>query len=192
MLLNQLGKEASMVLKAISVIAAISLLLLSSSLAGSGALASLPGTDSQQDEIHGLGGLLSTSGISNQSPISGDPLKIKEHHPAHVKIFIGPASATLTGGNAPSTILTAYGFKSLTCTFTTSTDWTDTSLCGHGQTIAIVDAYDDPNIASDLQTFDTQFGLPSCPASSCFVKLEPQGTPNTNSGWALEISLDAE
>ncbi|WP_133120991.1 SpaA isopeptide-forming pilin-related protein [Candidatus Nitrosotalea bavarica] len=191
MLLSQLRKEASMVLKAISVITAISLLLLSSSLAGSGALASLPGTDSQQDEIHGPGGLLSTSGISNQSPISGDPLKIKEHHPAHVKIFIGPAATTLTGGNAPSTILTAYGFKSLTCAFTTTSDWTDPSLCGHNQIISIVDAYNDPNIASDLQTFDTQFGLPSCPANSCLIT-NLQGTPSTDSGWALETSLDVE
>ena len=31
---------------------------------------------------------------------------------------------------------------------------------GTGQTIAIVDAYDDPNIQADLNTFDTQFGLP--------------------------------
>ncbi len=32
---------------------------------------------------------------------------------------------------------------------------------GAGETIAIVDAYDDPNIQSDLNTFDTQFGLPA-------------------------------
>ena len=31
---------------------------------------------------------------------------------------------------------------------------------GSGQTIAIVDAYDDPNIAADLKVFDKQFGLP--------------------------------
>lgn len=59
---------------------------------------------------------------------------------------------------------------------------------GSGQTIAIVDAYDDPNIASDLNTFNSTFGLP--PAN--FTKATPQGLPNTNSGWALEISLDVE
>ncbi len=116
------------------------------------------------------------------------PREIDTHPPIHVKRFSG----TSPSGYFPQTIWTAYSFNKLTCTHTTSTDWTDTKLCGHGQTIAIVDAYDDPNIASDLQTFDSQFGLPSCPAGSCFVKLEPQGTPNTNSGWALEISLDVE
>ena len=33
---------------------------------------------------------------------------------------------------------------------------------GTGQTIAIVDAYNDPNIVSDLQVFDSQFSLPAC------------------------------
>ena len=32
---------------------------------------------------------------------------------------------------------------------------------GAGQTIAIVDAYNDPNIQADLNMFDTQFGLPA-------------------------------
>ena len=36
---------------------------------------------------------------------------------------------------------------------------------GPGETIAIVDAYNDPNIQSDLNTFDTQFGLPSTTVS---------------------------
>src|SRR5436190_243190 len=31
---------------------------------------------------------------------------------------------------------------------------------GTGQTIAIVEAYNDPNIHNDLSTFDSQFGLP--------------------------------
>src|ERR1700677_2579660 len=31
---------------------------------------------------------------------------------------------------------------------------------GTGQTIAIVDAYDDPNAASDLHAFDQEYGLP--------------------------------
>jgi subtilase family serine protease len=181
-----------MALKAISVISFISLLLLGSSLAGNGALASLPGTDIQQDEINGPGGLLSTSGLSIQSPNQGNPLQMKEHHPAHVKKFIGPLAVALSGGDAPATILSAYGFNNIGCTFTTTTDWTNPNLCGHGQTIAIVDAYNDPNIASDLTIFDTQFGLPACTvANGCFTT-NPQGTPSTDSGWALEISLDVQ
>jgi subtilase family serine protease len=65
------------------------------------------------------------------------------------------------------------------------------------QTIAIVDAYDDPNIAGDLNTYSTQFGLPLCNAANpCFRKVNQSGTagpyPQANSGWALEIALDVE
>ena len=149
-------------------------------------------TTDEQDEINGPGGLMSLAGISHAAnPHPSDPLKIKEHHPAHVKKFIGP-SVSLSGGDAPASIWTGYGFSSLGCTHSTTSDWTDPSLCGHGQTIAIVDAYDDPNVASDLQTFDTQFGLPACTvANGCFVKSAPGGI-RTDSGWAMEIALDVE
>jgi subtilase family serine protease len=56
-----------------------------------------------------------------------------------------------------------------------------------------VDAFNDPNIQSDLNTFDSQFGLPTCTTSNgCFTIATPQGAPRTNRGWALEISLDVE
>src|SRR5207253_5967612 len=58
-----------------------------------------------------------------------------------------------------------------------------------GQTIAIVDAYDDPTIAADLAYFDTQFGVSAPPS---FVKATPSGQPAYNSGWAGEIALDVE
>jgi len=66
------------------------------------------------------------------------------------------------------------------------------------QTIAIVDAYDDPKIASDLNAYSTQFGLPQCnSANPCFEKVNQSGNPagpfpQANSGWALEIALDVE
>jgi subtilase family serine protease len=65
---------------------------------------------------------------------------------------------------------------------------------GAGQIIAIVDAYDDPNIESDLGVFDSQFGLLACTTSNgCFQKIYAQGSkPATNAGWSLEISLDVE
>ncbi|MGN6665159.1 MAG: S53 family peptidase [Solirubrobacterales bacterium] len=67
-----------------------------------------------------------------------------------------------------------------------------------GQTIAIVDAYDDPSVASDLNAYSSQFGLPLCnSANPCFKKVNQSGSasgpfPKANSGWALEISLDVE
>jgi subtilase family serine protease len=64
------------------------------------------------------------------------------------------------------------------------------------QTIGIVDAYNDPNVESDLATYDSFYGLPSCTtANGCFEKVDQTGGtsyPRTNSGWALEISLDVE
>jgi len=64
------------------------------------------------------------------------------------------------------------------------------------QKIGIVDAYDDPNIAKDLATFDSNYSLPPCTvANSCLVKVNQTGGtkyPQSNSGWALEISLDVE
>lgn len=60
---------------------------------------------------------------------------------------------------------------------------------GAGQVIGIVDAYDDPNIASDLAYFTTTLGLPSCD----FQKIYAAGKkPKTNAGWALEMALDVE
>ena len=46
---------------------------------------------------------------------------------------------------------------------------------GPGQTVAIVDAYDDPNAESDLATYRSQYGLPACTtANGCFKKVEPE------------------
>jgi subtilase family serine protease len=67
---------------------------------------------------------------------------------------------------------------------------------GSGQTVAIVDAYDDPNAASDLAYYRSFFGLSPCGTSNgCFRKVDQTGGtsyPAGNSGWAQEISLDLE
>lgn len=177
--------------KLLSIIALFTLLT-ASSIAIPGVSAQGPAID--DDEVNRPGGILSATGLAHHPlvPVPANPLEIKAHPPAHIRKFIGPAAVTLSGGYAPQTIWAAYGLSSLKCTHVTSTDWTDPNLCGHGQTIAIVDAFDDPYIAGDLQTFDSQYGLPACTvANGCFVKSAPSGIKN-NSGWALEISLDVE
>jgi subtilase family serine protease len=85
---------------------------------------------------------------------------------------------------------------------------------GRGTTIAIVDSFGSDTIASDLNNFNTQFGLPHMcgePGVTCtsgmptFKTLEVQGSPPatpppSSSGtgqenhnlWALEVSLDVE
>lgn len=97
--------------------------------------------------------------------------------PIHLK---GNARSS-PSGLSPARARHAYGFDLL-------------ANQGAGQTIGIVDAFDDPNIESDLGVFNTTFGLPACTSGNgCFQKIYASGTkPNTNAGWALEISLDVE
>src|SRR3954452_14658106 len=63
-------------------------------------------------------------------------------------------------------------------------------------TVAIVDAYDDPNAEADVRVYRAQFGLPECTtASGCFRKVGQGGThtlPAPDPGWAQEISLDLD
>jgi subtilase family serine protease len=67
---------------------------------------------------------------------------------------------------------------------------------GSGQTVAIVDAYDDPNIESDLAVYSSMYGLLPCTtANGCFKKVNQTGGtsyPRKDAGWSLEISLDVE
>ncbi len=98
----------------------------------------------------------------------------------------------------PAQIRAAYGISAL-------------ALDRTGQTIAIVDAYDDPSINQALDVFDTQFGLTSYgptlydqygPASSFLTVLNQSGQatslPSTDpngpgtSNWAVEEALDVE
>jgi subtilase family serine protease len=66
------------------------------------------------------------------------------------------------------------------------------SMGGTG-TIAIIDAYDDATIEKDLAVFDAAFGLPDCTTKNgCLTKHMMAGSTKTNSGWALETSLDVE
>ena len=63
---------------------------------------------------------------------------------------------------------------------------------GTGQIVAIVDAYDNPNAASDLSTYRTEFGL----GTANFTKYNQDGQtsnyPTGNHNWGLEEDLDIE
>jgi subtilase family serine protease len=62
---------------------------------------------------------------------------------------------------------------------------------GGNGVIAIIGAYDDKTIETDLNIFNQQFHLPLCTtANGCFIK-HAMGTTG-NSGWAMETSLDVE
>jgi subtilase family serine protease len=67
-----------------------------------------------------------------------------------------------------------------------------------GPTVAIVDAFDDPNAESDLATYRAAWGLPPCTSSGsnlCFTKINQNGgttPPKADAGWAEEIALDLD
>jgi subtilase family serine protease len=68
---------------------------------------------------------------------------------------------------------------------------------GKGQTVALVDSYDDPTIESDLNTYRAYYGIPPCTtANGCFRKVNQDGEqgnyPIANPDWEPEIALDTE
>jgi len=101
---------------------------------------------------------------------------------------VAPDNSSPTG-LAPSVIEGVYGF-------------TSASGAGAGQTIALVDAYNDPSAAGDLNAFSAEYGLPlectgagSPPGCFDFTEVNQSGgslLPANDANWALEISLDIE
>lgn len=67
---------------------------------------------------------------------------------------------------------------------------------GAGQTIAIVDAFDNPHAAADLAVYRSAWKLPACTvANGCLRKVNQRGgktPPVADGGWGLEISLDLD
>lgn len=60
-------------------------------------------------------------------------------------------------------------------------------------TIAIIAAYDSPNILSDLNTFSKKFNLPECTSENiCFEERSLNTGTLPNSGWKMETALDVE
>ncbi len=112
--------------------------------------------------------------------------------------FVPPATpqggqGSFGGYFAPSDIQTAYGISGLLANGDN----------GAGETIALIDAFDDPSLVSstaanfstsDLHKFDVQFGLPDPPS---FKKVAQDGSTNypaasSKGGWDVEESLDVE
>lgn len=85
----------------------------------------------------------------------------------------------LVPGYHPVDLQTAYGLGS-----------------GGETTVAVIDAFDDPSVESDLAVYRTTFGLGQCTSSNgCFRKIDQQGGssyPAFNMGWSEEIAIDVE
>ncbi|MFJ4784165.1 peptidase S8 [Streptomyces sp. NPDC088794] len=95
------------------------------------------------------------------------------------------ADAATPSGYGPTDLQSAYGLTSAAASN------------GAGETIAIVDAYNDPNAEADLATYRSYYGLSACTtANGCFKKVSQTGSttslPASDTGWAEEISLDLD
>ncbi|MEU6090603.1 putative Ig domain-containing protein [Streptomyces sp. NPDC047085] len=71
------------------------------------------------------------------------------------------------------------------------------STGGSGMTVAIVDAYNDPNAEADLGTYRSTYGLSACTkANGCFKQVSQTGSttnlPTNDTGWAGEEALDLD
>jgi hypothetical protein len=117
---------------------------------------------------------------ASTSPKTASCLTLRRTDIASRKGVLGPTADP--GGYGPSALQSAYSLPS--------------GSAGASETVAIVDAFDDPSAEADLAVYRTQYGLPPCTtANGCFRKVDQRGGtdyPVPNSGWASEISLDVD
>ncbi len=123
--------------------------------------------------------------------------------PSVVPVCPGPAAAgnalchslmrTDKGGRNNNTTPSGYGPADLRAAYNIPA----LSNTGPIPTVAIVDAFDNPNAEKDLAVYRDHFNLPPCTtANGCFKKVNQDGIqgsyPRANIGWAQEISLDLD
>jgi subtilase family serine protease len=72
---------------------------------------------------------------------------------------------------------------------------------GAGQTVAVIDAYDDPDAAANLATYRSAWGQPACNTTTgagCLTKVNQNGKASPlpaaagSTGWATEESTDVD
>ncbi|MDF3141645.1 MULTISPECIES: S53 family peptidase [unclassified Streptomyces] len=121
----------------------------------------------------------------NSVRVTGGTTAFEKQRAAKDGITPKAGDATTPSGYGPSDLQDAYGLTSAAASN------------GDGETIAIVDAYDDPNAEADLAKYRSNYGLSACTtANGCFKKVGQTGSttslPSADSGWAQEISLDVD
>src|SRR5689334_25065904 len=100
--------------------------------------------------LAGAGGGAAASEKSAARVCPGSPIGTASCHALVVTDGVGnPNASTSPTGLSPGTIKSVYNYSL-------------SSTAGSGQTIAIVDAYEDPTAESDLATFNSQYALPPC------------------------------
>jgi hypothetical protein len=102
----------------------------------------------------------------------------------NVASHLGVVAGLTPAGYGPASLQSAYNLA------------TAAKFSGRGQTVALVDAFDDPNAESDLAVYRSQYHLPACTSGDgCFAKVNQTGGtsyPSPDPGWAVEMSLDLD
>jgi subtilase family serine protease len=111
---------------------------------------------------------------------------IKQHTEASLN---GHNPAPVGDGYGPSSLQSAYNLTSAS------------SSNGAGESVAVVDAYNDPNAVSDVATYRSSWGLPACDSTTgagCLSVVNQKGqasplpTNAGDTGWDVEESLDVD
>ena len=104
----------------------------------------------------------------------------------NVQPYTGVQPGLTPSGYGPAQLQSAYNLPS--------------STAGSSATVALVDAYDDPNAEADLAVYRSQYGLPACTTGNgCFKKVNENGATSplpspepSGQDWATEESLDID
>jgi subtilase family serine protease len=165
-----------------------------------------------------------SEGISTQqlTPQGLEEARNEHRHSRRVRDLTVPdaavtpmATSSVVSTYSPAQIRAAYGLSALPVTGATLTAAQAAQL-GAGQTIYIVNAKHNPNVAAELTAFNQKFGLPTCstqaiattatlplpvaPVSGCQLSIVyntaagamTSVVPAYDAGWATEISLDVQ
>jgi subtilase family serine protease len=104
----------------------------------------------------------------------------------HPQAFFGKRAPT-GDGYGPADLQSAYKLSSGTA--------------GAGQTVAVIDGYDDPDAATNLAAYRSAWGQPACNSSTeagCLTKVNQNGKASPlpkaagSTGWATEESTDVD
>lgn len=132
-------------------------------------------------------------GLSAPGPVSHRPACAAPHadHAGCLAIIDANGRGDpLTGKSATAAGLHPYNAAALQAAYKLPS-----AQRGHRQTIAIVDAYDDPHASADLAVYRKTNHLPGCAGLRCLRKVNQHGgasPPKASAGWALEESLDLD
>jgi Putative Ig domain len=161
-------------------------------------------------------GALSTRGLTVQALQDASRSQALAAAPLDADGKLAPlATGTTVSTYTPAQIRAAYGLPALPAAGTAPTA-TQAAQMGAGQTIYIVNARHNPNVAAELAAFNTKFGLPACSTKAIAVNAPlplaaasktacelsvAYATPNAtmtatapayDAGWATEIALDVQ